>query len=101
MAYRRGLIDILSAGPRTASSLARELGLHRQDMEDDLAHMVKSARAVGHLVIVEPARCKACGFVFDTSRLTRPGRCPSCRSTRLYEPLIRVEKRGNPPPDNR
>ena len=93
MAYRKHLIEILSAGPRTASSLARELKLDRKDVAEDLAHMVRSARAAGHVVIVEPARCKRCGFVFDESRLTRPGKCPSCRGTRLFEPLIRVEKR--------
>lgn len=94
MAYRRQLIEILSSGPRTASSLARELDLRRKDVEDDLLHLVRSARAAGHRVHVEPARCKACGFVFDPNRLTRPGKCPACRASRIYEPLISVEKRG-------
>jgi transcriptional regulator len=93
MAYRKDLIDMLAAAPRTASSLARELKLHRKDIEEDLKHMVRSARAAGHRVRVEPARCKTCGFLFDDERLTRPGKCPACRGSRILEPLIGIEKR--------
>jgi predicted Zn-ribbon and HTH transcriptional regulator len=93
VAFRRQLLDLVSAEPRTASSLARELGLDRRDMEDDLRHMIRSARASGHELIVEPARCKSCGFVFEEDRLLKPGRCPACRESRIYEPLIRVTKR--------
>jgi predicted Zn-ribbon and HTH transcriptional regulator len=92
MAFRKQLLDVLAAEPRTASSLARELGLHRRDIEDDLRHLVRSARAAGHRVIVEPARCKSCGFVFDEEKLSKPGKCPRCRSTWLFEPLLRIEK---------
>lgn len=94
MAFRRHLLELVSAEPRTASSLARELGLDRRDMENDLRHMIRSARASGHDVVVEPARCKNCGFVFEEDRLHKPGRCPECRESRIYEPLIRVTKRG-------
>jgi transcriptional regulator len=87
------LLDLVSSEPRTASSLARELGLDRRDMENDLQHMITSARAAGHEVIVEPARCKSCGFVFDQRRLSKPGKCPECRGSRVFEPLIRVERR--------
>jgi transcriptional regulator len=86
------LLELVSAQPRTASSLARELGLDRRDMEDDLRHLIRTARALGHDVVVEPARCKSCGFVFEEDRLTKPGRCPACRESRIYEPLIRVAK---------
>jgi len=92
VAFRKHLMEMLSAEPRTASSLARELQLERRSMEEDLRHMIRSARAAGHRVIVEPARCKSCGFSFDEERLSKPGKCPECRSTWLFEPLIRVEK---------
>lgn len=90
MAFRKELVEML-ATPRTASSLARELGLKRGDIEADLAHAIRSARAAGHVVVVEPARCRKCGFVFDVSKLTKPGKCPECRSTWLYEPLISIK----------
>jgi predicted Zn-ribbon and HTH transcriptional regulator len=84
-------MELVSAGPRTASSLARELGLDRRSMEEDLRHMIRTARAAGYAVIVEPAKCKGCGFVFDADKLTKPGRCPACRRSRIFEPLIRVD----------
>lgn len=74
------------------SALARELGLTRRDVEDDLRHLIRSARAAGHRIVIEPARCKSCGFTFSEEKLSKPGKCPECRSTWLYEPLIRIER---------
>jgi transcriptional regulator len=92
MAFRKDLLTVLSAEPRSVSSLARELGLKRGDVEDDLRHALRSARAAGHQVIVIPARCRTCGFTFDEQKLSKPSKCPACRGTRLYEPQIRVER---------
>jgi predicted Zn-ribbon and HTH transcriptional regulator len=90
MSLRKQLIDLLSHEPRSISSLARELGMSRGDVEEDLRHAIRSARAQGHAVEVIPARCKACDFVFGDDKLTKPSRCPACKGTRLYEPMIRV-----------
>ena len=91
MTFRRDLVKLLSTQPRSVSSLAREMGLHRDEVEDHLHHAIRSARAAGHLVIVEPAKCRQCGFVFGDTRLAKPGKCPECRGTRLYEAQIRIE----------
>lgn len=91
MMFRKDLLTMLSGQPRSVSSIARELGLRRADVEDDLRHMIRSARAAGHRVVVEPARCRACGFTFDENTLSKPGKCPRCRATWLYEAQVRVE----------
>ena len=91
MTLRRQLRDVL-ATPRTASSLARELGLKRGDVEEDLRHAIRSARVAGERVVIAPARCKQCGFVFDGERLSKPGKCPECRGSRIFEPLISIER---------
>jgi predicted Zn-ribbon and HTH transcriptional regulator len=88
--YRRQLIELLSHEPRTASSLAREMGLRRNEIEEDLRHALRSAAAAGHRVEIIPGRCKSCGFTFDPGRLAKPGRCPSCKGSRLFEALIRI-----------
>ena len=90
MTVRRQLIELLSREPRSVSSLARELGVTRGNVEEDLRHALRSARAAGHRIVVLPARCKTCGFTFDASKLSKPGRCPSCKGTRLFEPMIRL-----------
>ena len=93
--FRKDLIALLSAEPRSVSSLARELGLRRGDVEDDLRHAIRSARAAGHRIEILPARCRACGFTFGEEKLSKPGKCPSCRGTRLFEPQIRIALGSN------
>jgi hypothetical protein len=88
MTRRHQLIELLSHQPRSVSSIALEMGLRRRDVEDDLQHALRSAVAAGHRVVVIPARCKNCGFVFSEDRLTKPGRCPSCKGSRVFEPQI-------------
>ena len=88
--YRRSLLDLLAAQPRSVSSIARELGLKRSDVEDDLRHAIRSARAHGRAVIVEPARCRSCGFLFGEEKLSKPGKCPVCKGTRIYEAQVSV-----------
>jgi len=91
MTFRRDLVKILSTQPRSVSSIARELGLNRRDVEDDLRHAIRSAAAAGHTLVVEPARCKQCGFLFAEDRLAKPGKCPECKGSRIFEPQIRIE----------
>jgi len=90
VAFRRQLIDLLSHEFRSASWLARELGMTRGDIEDHLRHALRSARAAGHDIEIVPARCKSCDFVFSEGKLSKPGRCPACKGSRLYEPMIRI-----------
>jgi len=92
MAFRKDILTLLSVQPRSVSSLARDLGLKRGDVEEDLRHALRSARAAGHHVIVIPAHCRTCGFTFDEEKLSKPSKCPACRGTRLYEPQIRVAR---------
>lgn len=91
MTFRRDLVKILSAHPRSVSSLARELGVDRRDVEDDLRHAIRSTRAAGHTIVIEPARCKQCGFLFGEDRLAKPSKCPACKGTRLFEAQISIQ----------
>jgi len=75
---------------RSASSVARDMGLRRGEIEDDLRHALRSAAAAGHRIEIIPARCKDCGFTFGTDRLLKPGRCPACKGSRLFEALMRI-----------
>jgi predicted Zn-ribbon and HTH transcriptional regulator len=90
--FRKDLLTLLSAQPRSVSSLARDLGLRKGDIADDLQHALRSARAAGHQVIVIPARCRSCGFIFDEEKLSKPSKCPQCRGARLYEAQISIER---------
>ena len=90
MTRRQDLIALLAEGPKSASSLARILRLDRRDVEEELQHAIRSARADGHSIDVEPARCKDCGFLFAATKLVKPGRCPECKGSRIFEPQISI-----------
>jgi hypothetical protein len=90
--FRKDLIGLLTTQPRSVSSIARQLGLKRADVEGDLRHLIRSARAAGHAVVVVPARCRACGFLFGDEKLSKPGKCPACRGTRLFEAQVSIRE---------
>ena len=94
MVFRRQLKDVLTHEPRSISSLARELGVGRTELEEDVRHVLRSAAASGDEIEILPARCRTCGFEFGTDRLLKPGKCPACRGTRLIEAMIRITPRG-------
>ena len=96
---RKALLEALGPIPRSLSDLASQFGVPRRDVEDALPHVVRSARAAGHQLVVVPAKCRVCGFTFDESRLSRPSRCPSCRNSSLHEPLIGKPRASPADPD--
>jgi transcriptional regulator len=73
------------------SDLAAELGASRKEVVDALPHIVRSTRAAGRRLVIVPARCRSCDFTFAADRLSKPSRCPSCRGTWVYEPLLGIE----------
>ena len=86
---RQQLVERLGRGPATVRGLAAELGLPVKRIVLDLEHVRRSLR--GKLV-VEPARCLACGRVFrKRERLTAPSRCPDCKSEQTTEPELSIE----------
>ncbi len=90
MTQRRKIGDMLRE-PRTISSIAHELGMTRDEVEDHIRHLVKTARTAKQTVTVESARCRSCGFRFSKDKITKPSKCPECGGTRLYEPLIQIK----------
>ncbi|HEX6465082.1 MAG TPA: hypothetical protein VFZ98_11530 [Vicinamibacterales bacterium] len=90
MTVRQQIAEMLRQ-PRTSSSIAHELKLTRNEVEDHLKHLLRSARAADQHVRIEPARCRSCGYTFSQDKISKPGKCPECRGTRLYEPLIQIK----------
>ncbi len=81
--------QMLRDGPWSAQELADALLLTRREAEGHLEHLKRSLK--GRLVM-EPARCRACGYLFARrGRLDAPGRCPACRGQRIEGPWFRVK----------
>ena len=78
-------------GGLTAKDLSALVGISEKDVADHLTHLERSLKAQGLRLEVLPASCIHCGFTFkERKRLTRPGACPECRSTRIDPPAFRV-----------
>jgi len=89
---REALREELLRGAATARELSERVSIPEKDVAEHLEHLEKSLRTRGERLVVEPATCIACGYAFARrARLTRPGACPECRSTRIDPPAFRIE----------
>jgi predicted Zn-ribbon and HTH transcriptional regulator len=92
---REALRRALREGPATAHDLSRAAGIRERDVPSHLEHLARSLARGGERLAVDPPACIACGFAFrERTRLTRPGACPACRSTRIDPPTFRIERIG-------
>jgi hypothetical protein len=86
---RRLIMEELEQGPLSAHELSGLVGIPEKEVAGHLEHIRQSLHRTGRRFIVQPAECARCGFVFDKrERLTRPSRCPLCKSESLHAPLF-------------
>jgi len=91
MTQRQKIIMMLTAEALSLKDLAEMLPAKPDEVLDDLAHISRSIRPKGKL-IVTPATCRKCQFTFrDTGKLKTPSGCPKCRSTWIQAPVFRIE----------
>ena len=73
----------------SARQLSSLVSVSEKALPDHLEHLRKS---FGSRFEIEPAVCSKCDHVFDDrTRLTKPGRCPSCKGQRIEPPRFRIE----------
>jgi len=89
---RKEITSVLEVfGPLTARELSAEVRVQEREVIEHLEHIRKSLAKSDRELVVTPSECRKCGFRFmDRKRLTKPGKCPSCRSTSIEEPSFKV-----------
>src|SRR5438105_10737045 len=88
---REAIREELLRGSATARELSERVSIREKEIAEHLEHLEKSLRARGERLVVEPASCIACGYQFSRrTRLSRPGSCPECGSTRIDPPAFRI-----------
>ena len=90
---RQELIAALLEGPCSARELSASVGIPEREVPVHLEHIRKSIISSAQRLIVTPAKCKKCDFIFSKrEKLKRPGKCPVCKGESIREPRFMIEK---------
>ncbi len=91
---RQEIIAALSEGPSSARDLSALVSIPEREVPGHLEHIQKTIASSGRHLVVMPAKCKKCGFVFaKRGKFTRPGKCPVCKGESIREPLFSISER--------
>ncbi len=92
---RQEIIGALSEGSFSARELSALVSIPEREVAGHLEHIQKTVAQSGKHLVVTPAKCKKCGFVFaKREKLARPGKCPVCKGESIREPLFSIAERG-------
>ena len=91
--FGKNLIDMLLDNAMTVSQIAQLVDESPSRVADDLSHLIRSLKHTEYKAVVEPARCRTCGFRFSEQKLTKPSKCPERKSTWVQEPNIGIESK--------
>jgi len=95
---RQAILEELRRGCATSKDLSALVRISEKEVAPHLEHLARSLRRGTERLKVDPARCLACGYVFeDRTRYTRPSACPACRSQRIEPPVFSVTGKQTEP----
>jgi predicted Zn-ribbon and HTH transcriptional regulator len=81
--------------PLTAQDICDALDIKsRRVVYEDLEHIAKSVRRRKKQLLIRPASCGSCNFIFKAHSVKKPSKCPKCKSEWIIPPayLIRLKK---------
>jgi predicted Zn-ribbon and HTH transcriptional regulator len=90
---RHEIISALEGRTLSAKEISASVRISEKDVYDHLDHIHKTMSKRDRHLVVTPAECLKCGFVFrKRERLTKPGRCPVCHGELIEEPLFTIKE---------
>ena len=88
---RQKIISLLCKEEMSAREISGEVGISEKEVYEHLSHIARSVASQNKKIVITPATCQTCGFVFeDRKRFTRPGRCPHCKKSHMQSPRFRI-----------
>jgi predicted Zn-ribbon and HTH transcriptional regulator len=88
---RQQIIALIEEAPMDARGLSAALRVREKEIYGHLAHVQRTVASGKRRFVIHPSTCIACGFKFaKRRRLTRPSRCPQCKSARLSQPQYEI-----------
>ncbi len=89
---RKEIIEILESRPLTAKQLAEYFKVSVADILEDLKHISQTLKPMHKKIAENLPVCESCGFVFKSrEKLSRPSKCPKCRSESITEPVFSIK----------
>lgn len=84
---------LIGASPKTLKELSHELSVSEKDLAFALEKLALSLPHQALTLGTEAAACLGCGFEFESrGRLTKPSRCPRCKSERIRPPWFWISE---------
>ncbi|MFP4194976.1 MAG: transcriptional regulator [Desulfobacterales bacterium] len=89
---RQQIIRLLEQDENDARGLSQSLGISEKEVYTHLPHIAKSLSKQARKLETLPAQCIGCGYRFkNRQRITKPGKCPLCKSERIESPRFRIK----------
>ena len=89
---RKEMILLLEHKEMDAREISSAVGVREKEVYTHLNHISRSIKHQGKKLIIKPAECLGCGYVFEKrKRFTRPSRCPICKSEHIRNPMYRID----------
>ncbi len=89
---RQEMTSLLKGRTLSAREISGMVRISEKEVYEHLEHIRKGRRKTDQQIVVTPAECRKCGFVFKKrDRLKKPGKCPICRSEMVTDPLFSIE----------
>lgn len=89
---RQYIAALLEEGTYSAKEISQIIKIPEKDVCGHLEHLQRTLIRIDRRLEVISASCKHCGFIFKKrERLTKPGKCPTCRSIHIQAPLFHIE----------
>ena len=89
---RQQITELLIAGEMSARELSQTVRIRQKEVYEHLLHVARSVSTRGKKLVITPAGCLGCGYVFkNRKRYTPPGRCPHCKSEHIQTPTYHID----------
>lgn len=82
--------------PLTVTDICLVLDIkNRKLVSEDIEHVARSVRSKGKELVVFPASCGKCAFVFKGRKsVKKPSRCPKCKSEWIIPQAFQIRSKN-------
>ena len=85
------MMMLLTGKEMSAQEISSAVGIGEKDVYTHLSHIARSLKSRKKELVITPAECLKCGYVFKKrKRFTPPSRCPICKSEHTRNPMYQV-----------